>query len=170
MWEMLKLNRRVCREFRTTLEDRAELADYADVLAALPASLRRHATTCRRCQSAAHTFLASRALLRALPVINDSPDSSFASRVMAMIAAREQQLRQRMDSWTAAVPRLAARLTWATSAALLLASAVLYEGREAVPPPPGPALSVNASTPDYIFDVPATPANKDEVLSTLLER
>lgn len=173
MWEILKIKRNVCRELRAVLEGSAELnaaRDHADVLAALPVLLRQHAATCSRCQFAVNTFLASRALLAALPVISDSPDSSFASRVMAMIGAREEQLRRRMDSWTTAVPRLAARLTWATTAALLLATVVLYEGHKSAPSPPASALAVNASTAEYIFDVPATPANKDEVLSTLLER
>lgn len=172
MWEILKINRNICREFRAALEDGAELTaarGYADLLAALPPSLGQHAATCSRCQSAGNTFLASRALLAALPVLSDTPDSSFVSRVMAKIAAREDQLRWRVDSWTAAVPRLAARLTWATSAALLLASFVLYEGHISAPSQPAPALSVSTTTPDYIFE-PTTPANKDEVLSTLLER
>jgi len=170
MWEIFKINRNVCHEFRGALEDGAELSaarDYADLLVALPASLQQHAATCGRCQSAANTFLSSGTLLAALPVLDDSPDSSFASRVMAMSAAREDQLRRRVDSWTTAVPRLAARLTWATSAALLLASVVLYEGHISAPSQPAPALSVNASAPDYIFE--PTPANKDEILSTLLE-
>jgi hypothetical protein len=85
---------------------------------------------------------------------------------MAMIAARENQLRRRVDSWTSAVPRLAAKLTWATAAVLLLAGTLLYEQPKYVTPAP----AANASAPEYLFETPAVPTTNDDVLVALLEK
>lgn len=169
MWDVLTRNRGACSRFRAALEDSGEIAEarnLAEVLAALPAALREHAATCSGCQFAANTFLASRTLLQAVLALTDSTDSSFASRVMAMIAARENQLRRRVDSWISAVPKLAAKLTWATAAALLLAGTLLYEQPKSAPPAP----AANVSTPEYLFETPAAAATDDDVLVALLEK
>ncbi len=45
---------------------------------------------------------------------------------MAAIAARKAELSRAADTWTF-LPKLAARLTWASAIALLLASGWLYQ-------------------------------------------
>ena len=70
------------------------------------------------------------------------------------------------DTWTL-LPKLAARLTWASAVALLLASGWLYQK---------PATNT-AATKSMVTDITgepvvynATPANNDEVLVSLAER
>jgi hypothetical protein len=119
-----------CRGFQAQLEDAAGAAPTAkampELLAAAPGALKQHVSDCAGCRAAAETLLASRALLAELPSYASEPGPWFAPRVMAAIAARKAELSHAAETWTF-LPKLASRLTWASSIALLLASAWLYQ-------------------------------------------
>lgn len=157
MWSLLKKNRRDCSEFLESLEGKTRVT-------VPPSALREHAATCKDCQAAAGEILASRELLRALPASQAGKARPwFAPRVMAAIAAREAELRRSLDTWTA-VPKLAARLTWACALALLLASTWLYEKPRATP------KSDTDATVESLFDAPAASTSQDDILASLLEK
>jgi hypothetical protein len=125
----------------------------------LSAEQKDHLAACPECQTVADDKLMSRALLRDVPVSAALPGPWFATRVMAAIAARESELTQSLDAW-AAVPRLAARLTWISALALLLAGGWLYES------PKVTQTSVNQATGESIFDLPQ-PQAPDDVLPSM---
>lgn len=163
---LLNKDRADCREVRGKLEDAASAAPEArtvsELLAAAPA-LREHASACKECRSAAEDIVASRALLAALPSYGGQPSPWFAPRVMAAIAARSAELSRAADAWTF-LPKLAARLTWASSIALLLASGWLYQR-----PPSNPPKAVATDiTGEPLVDNSAPPS--DDVLLSLVEK
>jgi hypothetical protein len=121
MFNLLKMkrNQHECERLRDALERSAGVD-------ALSASQRAHLAACAECQEAADIFIMSRSVMQNVPSRAAEPGPWFAPRVMAAIAAREAELRGSLDAW-AAVPRLAARLTWVSALALLLASTWLYE-------------------------------------------
>jgi hypothetical protein len=157
MWSLLKKDRENCSQFLESLEEKTRLT-------VLPSALRGHAATCKDCQAAADEMLASRELLLALPASQAGKSRPwFAPRVLAAIAAREAELRRSLDTWTA-VPKLAARLTWACALALLLASTWLYEK-------PRPATKAGGdATVESLFDAPAASTTQDDILVSLLEK
>jgi len=99
----------------------------------------------------------SRALLREVPARAALPGPWFAPRVMAAIAARESELRQSLEAW-AAVPRLAARLTWLSALALLLASTWLYQQPKFTP------RSGNETVAESLFDSPQSSSSQDDAV------
>jgi hypothetical protein len=84
----------------------------------------------------------------------------FAPRVMAAIAARESELRQTLEAW-AAVPRLAARLTWLSALALLVASTFLYEMPKSAP------KSNTETVAESLFDSPQASSSQDDIVLPL---
>ena len=154
MWNLLgsKKNYHQCSDLRTALE-------YAIDSSALTATQLAHLSACPDCQTAAEDFSACRMLLRHSPLLSVQPDSWFAPRVMAAIAARESEWRQSLETW-AAVPRLAARLTWVSALALLLASTWLYQVPKSAPPP----QSGSATVAESIFDSTQSSTAQDDVL------
>jgi hypothetical protein len=149
----IKKSQDECRRLRDALEDVTE-----DVR--LSAAQREHLAACADCQEAADAFSVSRSILRKLPSRAAEPGPWFAPRVMAAIAAREAELRQSLDTW-AAVPRLAARLTWVSALALLLASTWLYQ----LPRHAQNAGSQNQGTIESLFDTPQSAAPDDIVVT-----
>ncbi len=143
-------NREECRHLRDSLEISAEMAD-------LPAPLQEHLSFCADCQAAADELLVSRALLRKMPPQLVEPGPWFAPRVMAAIAARESNLLRSQEAWTV-VPKLAARLTWISAVALLLAGTWLYQSPNSTQKPG------NESGMESLFDAPSTSAPQDDVL------
>ena len=156
-----------CREFRAQLEDVASALPGAksvtELLAGATPALRGHAAACAHCRSAAENILASRALLAVLPAASE-PGPWFAPRVMAAIAARTAELSRAADAWTF-LPKLAARLTWASSIALLLASGWLFQRPHANPPK---AVITDIAGDPVVESAP--PAADDELLLSRVER
>ena len=159
-----------CRDFQTQLEDAVSAApsakDLPDFLATAPMAMKGHAAGCAECRAAAEGFLEARAFLSALPSRADMGGPWFAPRVMAAIAARRGELSHVPATWTF-LPKLAARFTWASAIALLLASGWLYQR---------PATNTSAAksvvtdiTGEPVVDN-AAPANNDEVLVSLAEK
>ncbi|HTQ62008.1 MAG TPA: hypothetical protein VMI32_17420 [Candidatus Solibacter sp.] len=159
-----------CREFRGQLEDAAGVASdakiMAELLAAVPARLREHTVACADCRAAAEHVLSSRVLLSGLSSRAAIGGEWFPTRVMAAIAARSSEQARTADTWTF-LPKLAARLTWASALALLLASGWLYQ-KPAVDIPSTKSVATDI-TGEPLRDS-AMPANNDEVLVSLAER
>lgn len=157
-----------CRGFQMQLEDAAGAAPSAksltELVASAPIALKGHVTGCTDCRAAAENILAARALLAELPSYAATAGPWFAPRVMAAIAARKAELSRAADTWTF-LPKLAARLTWASAIALLLASGWLYQK-----PVSTSAKQVATDiTGEPVADT-ATPATNDEVLVSLSEK
>lgn len=167
MKNMLNKRRAVCRDFQLQLEVSAPGAkEFSELVAAMPIALKEHADECADCRAAAETFLEARALVVEWPSHAAMGGPWFAPRVMAAIAARRAELARVPETWTF-LPKLAARLTWASAVALLLASGWFYQR---------PATHI-AATKSVVTDITgepvvynATPANNDEVLVSLAEK
>ena len=163
-----------CRDFQSQLEDAAGAApgakELSELLTAAPAALKQHAAACTDCRDAAENILEARALLADMPSNAPMGGPWFAMRVMAAIAARKAELSHAADTWTF-LPRLAARLTWASSIALLLASAWLYQRPATMP---ATATTAKAVATDIVGDPEVDPATQsngdDEFLLSLAER
>lgn len=153
MWNVLS-TRKKSSECRN-LQDSLELEGAANV-SALSAAQQKHLAACPQCQAVADDILVARALLSDMPRRAGLAAPWFAPRVMAAIAAKESELRQSLDAW-AAVPRLAARLTWLSALALLVASTWLYQS-------PGyrqNAANGNQGSIETLFDSAQSPAADD---------
>jgi predicted anti-sigma-YlaC factor YlaD len=156
MWSLLKKDKDDCSRLRGALEVNPSAA-------ALAPPLREHLAACEDCQRALDEQSASRELLRALPSRSLEPSPWFAPRVMAAIAARESELRRSLDTW-AVLPRLAARLTWVSALALLVAGTWLYEV-----PRSAPQKSATDTSVESLFDSAPTqaPAPQDDLLRNM---
>ena len=155
MWNLLGMrkNQGECSRLRDALESGRDLT-------ALSSAQQEHLAACHQCQSASADIATTRALLRDVPAHAASPGPWFAPRVMAAIAARESELRESLETW-AAVPRFAARLTWISGLALLLASTWLYES---------PRFTQNAgsqATAESLFDSSQSSPPQDDVVLPL---
>src|ERR1700730_856741 len=155
MWDLLRMkkNQEECRRLGEALDAAAEIS-------ALSSSQRKHLAACPRCQAAADDIAMSRALLREVPARAALPGPWFAPRVMAAIAARESELLQSLEA-RAAVPRLAARLTWLSALALLLASTWLYQLPKFTP------RSGNETVAESLFDSPQSSISQDDAVLPL---
>src|SRR5713226_435427 len=152
MWNLLKMrkNQGECSHLRDALENVVDVA-------ALSSAQQEHLAACPACQEASSDISTSRIVLRNVPARAPVPGPWFAPRVMAAIAARESELRQSLEAW-AAVPRLAARVSWISALALLLASTWLYQL-----PKPTP-ISRNESAVESLFDSSQSSASQDDVV------
>jgi len=159
MWNPLSTRKKSkdCRSLRDILEgaqlEGASLEGTSEV-SALSGAQQKHLAACPECQQVADDILMARTVLRAMPRHSEVSAPWFAPRVMAAIAAKESELRQSLEAW-AAVPRFAARLTWVSALALLLASTWLYES---------PKFAQNSgaqSTVESLFDSPQSSATDD---------
>jgi hypothetical protein len=155
MWNPLRKKQSECNRFREALEDVATVE-------ALPAGLREHAIACRDCEAAVEELVISREMLSALPRRADEARPWFAPRVMAAIA-REVELRRSLDAWTI-VPSFAAKLTWVSALALVLASTWLFQRPGA--PQTRPVATDMTGEPVHEN---ATPVSNDDVLLSLAE-
>jgi hypothetical protein len=158
MWNVLS-TRKKSKEC-TSLRDFLEL-DGASGVSALSAAQQQHLAACPECQRAVDDIFVTRTILRDLPRHAEVSAPWFAPRVMAAIAAKESELRQSLDAW-AAVPRLAARLTWLSALALVVASTWLYQS----PRPAPTAVNGNQASIESLFDSAQSGA-PDDVLPTM---
>lgn len=161
-----------CNNFQTQLEDAAASApdarDLSELFAAAPAAVKEHAETCAKCLAYAKHIVETRTALVGLPSNAGQPGPWFAPRVMAMIAARRAELARVPDTWTL-LPKLAARLTWASAIALLLASGWLYQRPAVNNTQTSAKAAMTDITGEPLRDT-AMPSNNDEVLVSLAER
>lgn len=157
-----------CREFQSQLEDAAgaepNAKELSELLASASSALKNHTIACADCRAAAENIVEARALLAEMPSNSAMARPWFAPRVMAAIAARKAELSRAADTWTF-LPKLAARLTWASAVALLLASGWLYQRPASTSAKP----VLTDITGEPVVDT-VTPANNDEVLVSLAEK
>ena len=165
----LNKSRAECREFQMRLEDAASgargMKEFSELAATMPGALKDHAAACADCRAAAENILEARALLSVLPSHADICGPWFAPRVMAAIAASGAERSRMQDTWTL-LPKLAARLTWASAVALLLASGWLYQ-KPATNTAATKSVATDITGEPVVYN--ATPANNDEVLVSLAE-
>lgn len=161
-----------CGDFQTQLEDAATRApgirELAELFAAAPAAVQEHSASCVACREYAKNIIEARTLLAVLPSNAGLPGPWFAPRVMAGILARRAELARIPDAWTL-LPKLAARLTWASAIALLLASGWLYQRPAANNTQTSAKAAVTDITGEPLRDT-SMPSNNDEVLVSLAER
>jgi len=165
---LLNKNREECRRVLAQLEDISGGTTAQEVLDALPSGDRQHAQACPHCRETAENLLATRALLSGIRSRADLGGPWFASRVMSAIAGRKAELARAADAWTF-LPKLAAHLTWASSVALLLASAWLYQKPASVPPQTSGHVVATDITGEPLVDSSTLP-NNDDVLVSLAEK
>jgi hypothetical protein len=155
MWNLRRKQNLECSALRDALEN-------ASGVSALPPALREHLSTCPTCRVLAEEFTGARTLLSALPSRRYEPSNWFISRVMAAINARENELKHSLETWNL-IPRLAAKLTWVSALALLLAGTWLYERPKA-------ATHQNDVTGgESLFESPS-PGTPDDLLSSVVEQ
>jgi hypothetical protein len=168
MKNFLNKRRAECRDFQSQLEDAAEAApgakEFSELLAVAPDALKAHAASCADCRSATENIIEARALLAERHSTATMAGPWFAPRVMAAIAARKAELTRTADTWTF-LPKLAARLTWASAVALLLASTWLYQKPVSISVKP----VLTDITGEPLVDTTTLPAS-DDVLVSLAEK
>lgn len=136
-------------------QDAPSRQSLQQVAAELSAEDRAHLHGCDDCRVALEAWLSFRHSLQAVKPLAATPPW-FAARVMAAIAAREDESRP-IAAWIA-VPRFAARLAWICGAALVFAGTWLYEK----PPVRHAAPAVSVS--EGLFDTQPPTVSEDEVL------
>jgi hypothetical protein len=148
MWNWLKdkTNSEDCRSIQNDIEQ----TDGAT--GSLSAAQKQHLAECAACQTMADDILTTRALLSDMPPVGTLSAPWLAPRVMAAIAVRESEMRRSLEAW-AAVPRFAARLSWVSALALLLASTWLY-----ATPKSSTTQSTAQTTVESLFDSAQAPA------------
>src|SRR5712672_1938308 len=161
MWNPLSTKKKSedCRSLRDILENAQR--ESASEVSSLSGAQQKHLTACPQCQQVADDILMTRTILRDMPRHSEVSAPWFAPRVMAAIAAKELELRQSLDAW-AAVPRLAARLTWVSALALLVASTWLYQS----PAKTQTATNGNQGSIESLFDSAQSGEPEDVLPST----
>jgi hypothetical protein len=162
-----------CSDFRSRLDNAATDAPHANsiaaLLSALPIALQQHAQSCGECRQAAEDIVTARQALAGFPSSAQLASPWFAGRVMAAIAERKAELARAADTWTF-FPRLAAHLTWASSVALLLASAWLYQKPASVPAEPSARAVATDITGEPLVENSAPQTSDDDALLSLIEK
>src|SRR5712691_817430 len=152
MWPRRTPKEEGCRELGKELREALETSAaewYEDFLTSTEPLVREHLTKCESCHAEASDALLVRRLLRGSVPAAADPGQIFSTRVMNAIAEEEFRRRSPEGVWVA-VPRLAARLAWASAIVLLFASSWLYEQR--------PARVVNSGAKNASTDVFLEPA------------
>ena len=123
-----------------------------------------HLQECQECRIALDAWLVARRSLQALQQPAEMAPPWFAARVMAAIAARQDESLRPAAAWSI-VPRFASRLAWASAALLVVAGTWLYQKPETAPTEP----SMNNAS-EGLFDTQPPVSTKDDVLISLAER
>ena len=124
----------------------------------------KHTTACAGCRAAAENIIEARALLRGSALLRRHGRAMVCSASHGRHRCAQSRTQPRRDTWTF-LPKLAARLSWASAVALLLASGWLYQKPVATSTKP----VLTDITGEPVVDT-VTPANNDEVLVSLAER
>lgn len=169
MWNLLTRRKDECIHLRDLLEglaaERPLAGSVEGLLEILPQGRRAHFAGCKNCRDAAQDLLAVREIFKGAATHSEGAGPWFTRRVMAAIAAREQELALPASPWTA-IPRFASRLAWITAVVLLAGTTWLYE-KPAASPSRQPTA---AASPEYLFEAPQAPMNQDDVLISMAER
>lgn len=169
MLDWLRFGEKQCTRAEAWLEEAAARRPHAraleDLLTGVPEDEKTHVQSCPDCKDAVSDLLESRALFRNWNAAGVQGNPFFAERVLAAIASRESEMEQATRTW-AVVPKLAARLAGIATLVLLIAGTWIYEG-----PARKQANQPVVEPGSQLFEDNATvPADRDEVLVSLLER
>jgi hypothetical protein len=168
MENLQKNNEEACSKLQDLLEESAALRDarsIEELAATLGEGQRAHLMACATCREAAQDILDAREIFRDVPSQAAVERPWFATRVMAVISARERQLKETASTWLA-VPKFAARLAMAAGAVLLVGSTWLYRSPAKV----SPAQPSATASQEYLFDPPPAQASQDDVLISMAEQ
>jgi hypothetical protein len=166
MWNLLKKSGQECRRVQDSLEEAMEKNSNAgtvkELIAGLPAETRKHVDGCDACREAALDLVATKEIFKGVANAADEARPWFASRVMAAIAARENELVNALSPWTE-FPRFASKLAWISAVLLLAGTTWFYE--RGLRPPSNPA---NGAAQESIFEPPQQ-TNQDDMLISMAE-
>lgn len=164
MWNLLRKNRKDCRELRGALEEVAagtrEATSVEALMSELSAEERRHVEACSDCRKAVQELAATKELFRDVTSYADEERPWFAARVMAAISAREREISAKLSTWTE-FSRFAPRFAWVTAVLLLAGSTWFYEKVVRAP-----AYPLNGTPQESIFEAPQQ-ASQDDVLVSM---
>lgn len=169
MWSLKKRAGKDCTAVLDHIDDNVAIGNVVltleSALKTLTPELRLHVLSCEECRSAVQETIEARALLQTLPSNAEVDRPFFSAKVMSAITAREAELGSPIATWIA-VPKFAARLTWATSIILLLASTWLMQ-KPVMAPTRQPSA---ASAPETLFETSQLPNDHDDILLSQVER
>jgi hypothetical protein len=162
MWNLLKKSGQECRRVQNCLEEasaqRSNGGTVEELIEGLPLAARSHVDGCEACREAALDLAATKELFKGVASSKDEARPWFAARVMAAIAARQNELANALSPWTE-FPRFASRLALVAVMVLVAGTTWYYEKGVRVQSYP-----INgAAMQESIFETPP-PANPDDVL------
>jgi len=162
----LEMKNSECRRFLEEMEGLTASEGRAEAtLEGMSSEARRHSAECADCREAVEELVETRKALRpmSVPVVEAGP--WFATRVMAAIRARENELEERRNGVWLGIRRLAPRLVALCALVLVLGTTWAVQLRRAdvaTQPEMRPAESVFESVP--------APLNDDVLVSGTGER
>jgi hypothetical protein len=162
MFNLLKRQRFECRELWNVLDTADPTTPWQSALAQATPEQQAHAARCEECQKRIEEFAATRDLLAPLPSQSGISRPWFNSRVMLAIVAREAELGRAINVW-AIIPKLASRVAWASTLAILMAVTLFYQK-------PATSQLGTEPSPESLFDNAPSPTNHDDVLVSMVEQ
>lgn len=165
MWNLLKKSGQECRRVQNCLEEaaaqRSNDGTVEELIEGLTLAARSHVDGCEACREAALDLVATKELFKGVAGIKDEARPWFAARVMAAIAARQNELANALNPWIE-FPRFASRFALVAVVLLVAGTTWYYEKGARVP-----SYQINGSaTQESIFEAPP-PANPDDVLVSM---
>ena len=164
MWNLLRKDKKDCRNLRDALEEVAAGPRKATSVEALMSDLnaeeRGHVEACSDCREAVQELVAAKELFRGAASYAEEERPWFAARVMAAISAREREISAKLSTWTE-FSRFAPRFAWVTAVLLLAGSTWFYEKVMRAPANP-----LNGTPQESIFEAPQQ-ASQDDVLVSM---
>jgi len=149
-----------CEEFLSELEGiPAEGPAPGEVPAGLTEAARRHASECTDCEGALHVLAETQQALAGMKAGQAKPGPWFVARVMAAIAAQEEEIEESRNNVWLSVRRLAPRMAAFAAVVLVLGGTWAMELRRTDRQP-----QVNSA--ESLFEAaPSAPLNDDIVTS-----
>jgi hypothetical protein len=136
------------------------------LLARLPEAAREHAAKCAECESAVQDFVDTRLALAEMQESLAQAGPWFTTRVMQAIAAREEEMEERLNGFWTGVRRLAPRMVAFAMLLLMLGGTWAFQERRAAQ-----AQGPQMRPAEGIFEAaPATPGYDDIIASTTEEK
>ncbi len=160
MANQLELKNSECRRFLEEMET-VPVSDGREgtaelVLQRMSSDARGHAGVCRDCRAALEDLVDTRRALQPMSVPVAEAGPWFATRVMAAIRARENELEERRDGVWLGVRRLAPRLVALCALLLVLGTTWAYQVRQGEL-----ARRLERSPGESVFESVPAPLNDD---------
>lgn len=106
-------------------------ATLEEVLAAIPEEMRTHRVSCASCEEALQDYVETGRIFGAMKAELPKPGPWFATRVMAAIGAREEEIEEKKEGVWISVRRLAPRMVAFAAVLLVVGGSWLIEVRHA---------------------------------------